>query len=184
MTANNPYQKIIEGCKANDRRCQEELYRMFFGKMLAMCRRYTQDEDQQISIINDGFLKVFKKIDSFKGEGSFEGWVRRLVFTSLSDFFRKENKYLKFMIFDTPDTVLKSESEETLFYQDIINLIDRLPEKTREVFHKYAIEGYTHKDIGADLNISEGTSKWHLSEARKKLQLLLRERKIYSSNVR
>lgn len=149
-----------------------------------MCRRYTQDEDQLISIINDGFLKVFKRIGSYEAKGSFEGWVRRLVFTSLSDFFRKENKYLKFMIFDTPDTVMRSDSEETLYYQDIIKLMDRLPEKTREVFHKYAIEGYTHKDIGAEMNISEGTSKWHLSEARKKLQQLLFERKIYNSNVR
>jgi len=180
----NTYDHLIKGCKANDRRSQEELYRTFFDKMLAMCRRYTQDEDQQISILNDGFLKVFKKIDTFKGEGSFEGWVRRLVFSSLSDYFRKENKYLKFMIFDTPDSELPSESEESLYYQDIIKLIDRLPEKTKDVFHKYAIEGYTHKDIGAELNISEGTSKWHLSEARKKLQELLRARKIYNSNVR
>ena len=149
-----------------------------------MCRRYTQDEDQQLIIINDGFLKVFKNIHSFKGEGSFEGWVRRLVFTSLSDYFRKENKYLKFMIFETHDSILNSESEESLYYQDIINLIDLLPEKTRQVFHKYAIEGYTHKDISTEIGISEGTSKWHLSEARKKLQKLLKERKIYSSNVR
>ncbi len=184
MTSKDKYGRIIEGCKANDRRCQEELYRIFFDKMLIMCRRYTQDEDQQISIINDGFLKVFKKIDTFKGEGSFEGWVRRLVFTSLSDFFKKENKYLKFMIFDTPDSVLKSKSEETLYYQDVISLIERLPVKTKEVFRKYAIEGYTHKDIGEDLNISEGTSKWHLSEARRKLQQLLKERMIYNSNVR
>lgn len=184
METKDTYSKIIEGCRANDRRYQEELYRTFFNKMLAMCRRYTQDEDQQISIINDGFLKVFKKIDTFKGEGSFEGWVRRLVFTSLSDYFRKENKYLKFMIFDTPDSELKSESEESLYYQDIIKLVDRLPGKTKSVFYKYAIEGYTHKDIGKELGISEGTSKWHLSEARKKLQQLLKERKIYSSNVR
>lgn len=183
MTKTNTYKRLIEGCKANDRKSQEELYRTFFNKMLAMCRRYTQDEDQLISIINDGFIKVFLKIDTYKGSGSFEGWVRRLVFTSLSDFFRKENKYLKFMIFDTPDSVLKSDSEESLYYQDIISLIERLPEKTKEVFHKYAIEGYTHKDIGEELNISEGTSKWHLSEARKKLQKLLKERKIYNSNV-
>ncbi len=88
------------------------------------------------------------------------------------------------MIFDTPDSEQKSEPEETLYYQDIINLIERLPEKTKEVFHKYAIEGYTHKDIGIAMNISEGTSKWHLSEARKKLQQILKARKIYNSNVR
>ena len=88
------------------------------------------------------------------------------------------------MIFDTPDSEYKGSSEESLYYQDIINLLELLPEKTREVFHKYAIEGYTHKDIGKEMQISEGTSKWHLSEARKKLQQLLKERKIYNSNVR
>ena len=184
MSTPNPYRKLIEGCKANDRKCQEDLYRLFFDKMLSMCRRYTQDEDQQISIINDGFLKVFKKIDQYKYEGSFEGWLRRLVFTSLSDYFRKENKYLKFMIFEKEDTPIAALPEESLYFQDILELVNLLPNKTRQVFHKYAIEGYTHKDIGEELEISIGTSKWHLSEARKKLQHLLSERKIYNSNVR
>ena len=184
MDGKTTYHNLIKGCKANDRKCQEELYRLFFNKMLAMCRRYTQDEDQQITIINDGFLKVFKKIDQYNHKGSFEGWVRRIVFTSLSDYFRKENKYLKFMIFEKEDSHIDAIPEESLYFQDIIKLVDRLPNKTREVFHRYAIEGYTHKDIGEELNISTGTSKWHLSEARKKLQELLSERKIYNSNVR
>ncbi len=184
MATETKYRKLIDGCKANDRKCQEELYRLFFDKMLSMCRRYTQDEDQQISIINDGFLKVFKKIDQYKFEGSFEGWVRRLVFTSLSDYFRKENKYLKFMIFEKEDTPIAALPEESLYFQDIIELVNLLPNKTKQVFHMYAIEGYTHKDIGVEMQISEGTSKWHLFEARKKLQQLLSERKIYNSNVR
>lgn len=184
MGDKSTYRRLIQGCQANDRKCQEELYLMFFDKMLSMCRRYTQDEDQQISIINDGFLKVFKKIDQYKFEGSFEGWLRRLVFTSLSDYFRKENKYLKFMIFEKEDTPIEAIPEESLYFQDIIKLVDLLPNKTRQVFHKYAIEGYTHKDIGEELQISIGTSKWHLSEARKKLQHLLSKRKIYNSDVR
>lgn len=184
MIEQSTYRHLIEGCKSNDRKSQEALYRLFFDKMLAMCRRYTQDEDQQISIINDGFLKVFKKIDQYNYGGSFEGWVRRLVFTSLSDYFRKENKYLKFMIFEKEDMPISAIPEESLYYQDVIELVNLLPLKTKEVFHKYAIEGYTHKDIGEELNISTGTSKWHLSEARKMLQQLLSERKIYNSNVR
>lgn len=184
MKTTTTYRKLIDGCKANDRKCQEELYRLFFDKMLRMCRRYTQDEDQQITIINDGFLKVFKKINQYNFEGSFEGWIRRLVFTSLSDYFRKENKYLKFMIFEKEDRVVPALPDDSLYFQDIIELVNLLPNKTREVFHKYAIEGYTHKDIGQELNISTGTSKWHLSEARKKLRQLLSERKIYNSNVR
>lgn len=178
------YQDLIDGCQRNDRASQERLYRLFFDKMLAMCRRYTQDEDQLVSIINDGFLKVFKKIGQYDHQGSFEGWVRRLVFTSLSDYFRKENRYLKFMIFDVDDADGQVESNESLYYQDVIKLVDRLPSKTKRVFTMYAIEGYTHRDIGEALGISEGTSKWHLSEARKQLQKLLSEQKIYNSNVR
>jgi len=184
VKSSNSYRQLIEGCKANDRQSQERLYRLFFDKMLSMCRRYTQDEDQQITIINDGFLKVFKKIDQYSYEGSFEGWVRRLIFTSLSDYFRKENKYLKFMIFEKEDTPISALPEESLYYLDVIELVNLLPNRTKEVFQKYAIEGYTHKDIGEELGMSSGTSKWHLSEARKKLQSLLKERKIYNSNVR
>ncbi|MEE9438102.1 MAG: RNA polymerase sigma factor [Saprospiraceae bacterium] len=184
MDSNEKYRQLIDGCKQNDRKSQEQLYRCLFDKMLAMCRRYTQDEDKQITIINDGFLKVFKKIDTYNYSGSFEGWVRRLVFNSLSDYFRKENKYLKFMIFNDEDIDKGYEPAQELYYQDIIKLTDFLPSKTKKVFYKYAIEGYTHKDIGKTLNISEGTSKWHLSEARKKLKELLSKRNILSSNVR
>lgn len=184
MASPSPYQNLIDGCKANDRSAQEKLYRTFFDKMLAMCRRYTQDEDQQISIINDGFLKVFKKIEQYDHKGSFEGWIRRLVFTSLSDYFRKEKKYLKFMIFEEHDSNLQPESIHGLYYQDVIELVEHLPQKTMEVFRRYAIEGYTHKDISIELGMSIGTSKWHLSEARKRLKELLKERNITSSNVR
>ena len=88
------------------------------------------------------------------------------------------------MIFEKEDTPISALPEESLYFQDVLGLVNLLPNKTKDVFHKYAIEGYTHKDIGEELGISIGTSKWHLSEARKKLNLLLNERKIYNSNVR
>lgn len=184
MGTEDTYLPLIEGCKANDRRSQEKLYRLFFPTMLSMCRRYTQDEDRLITIINDGFLKVFKKIDTYQHTGSFEGWVRRLVFTTLSDYFRKENKYIKFMIFDDGENDVSTEAEHNLFYNDIIELVELLPEKSKEVFYKYALEGLKHRQIAEELNISEGTSKWHLSEARKKLKVLLKNRNIINSNVR
>ena len=157
---------------------------MLFDTMLSMCRRYTQDEDQQITIINDGLLKIFKKINQFKDDGSFEGWARRLMFTTLSDYFRKENRYLKFILFEPKETHLDPSMESDLYYNDIIELVKLLPFKTQKVFTMYAVEGYTHQDIGDQLSISVGTSKWHLSEARKKLRLLLKERNIHNSHVR
>jgi len=170
---NSSLTKLIKGCAANQRRAQEELYRLFFPKMIAMCYRYTSDDDRALMIVNDGFLKVFQKIKTFEHRGSFEGWVRRLVFNSISDHFRKEKKYMKLMVFE--ETEKKSEELvlDRLFYDDLLKLVNKLPGNTHKVFNLYAIEGYNHREISELLHISEGTSKWHLSEARKKLKQLL-----------
>ncbi len=164
---------IIHGCVDNKRSSQEALYKMFFPKMMSMCLRYTSDEDKAMMILNDGFLKVFKKIHTFEYRGSFEGWVRRLVFNSISDFFRKENKYLKLMLFEEAEKETKELVIDKLFYDDLLKLINKLPGNTHKVFNLYAIEGYNHREISEQLGISEGTSKWHLSEARKKLKQLM-----------
>ncbi|GLR20094.1 RNA polymerase sigma factor [Portibacter lacus] len=169
--------KIISGCIANKRRYQEELYKMYFSKMIAMCLRYTSDQDTAMMVVNDGFLKVFKNIQNFENRGSFEGWVRRIIFTSLSDYFRKENKYLKFMIFEEPEKKSDETILERLFYDDLILLINRLSGNTHKVFSLYAIEGFNHREIAEKLCISEGTSKWHLSEARRKLKEIIKESK-------
>ena len=166
-------EEIIEGCIHNDRKAQEALYRQYFHGMWAMCQRYTQDEDRLMSIVNDGFLRVFKKIHLYQFKGSLEGWVRRIVYNALSDFFRKENNYLKFLILEERDKKIGASVNEDLYFEDVIQLVDRLPITTKKVFTLYAIEGYTHKEIGQQLNISDGTSKWHLSEARKKLKKMI-----------
>jgi RNA polymerase sigma-70 factor (ECF subfamily) len=165
--------KIIEGCKNNNRSSQEDLYRLYFPKMIAMCFRYTSDEDKALIMVNDGFLKVFQKIGSFENRGSFEGWVRRLVFNCISDYFRKENKYMKLMLFEEAEKREDNLVLDSLFYDDLLKLVNSLPGNTHKVFQLYAIEGYNHREISELLNISEGTSKWHLSEARKKLKKLL-----------
>ena len=141
--------------------------------MHAMVKRYTRDEDRALMIINDGFLRVFKKIQSYTYKGSFEGWVRKLVFHSISDHFRKESKYLKAVVFDMQDREVRGDVLPELFIEDLLKLVESLPNSTKEVFKLYAIEGYPHKEISIKLGISEGTSKWHLSEARKKLKKIL-----------
>jgi RNA polymerase sigma-70 factor (ECF subfamily) len=145
-----------------------------------MVRRYTNDEDRALMILNYGFLRVFQKIKSYSFKGSFEGWVRKLVFHSISDYFRKESKYLKTIVFDIHDRDVEGSVLPELFIEDLLKLVEKLPKATKEVFKLYAIEGYPHKEIGQKLNISEGTSKWHLSEARKKLkQILIQNNYIY-----
>lgn len=164
---------IIAGCKSNNRKSQEKLYRMFFPKMFSLCTKYTNDEDNSMMILNDGFLKVFKNIHQYDGRGSFEGWVRKLVFHCLSDFYRRENKYLSLLIFEEKDVQGDFRIIDQLYFEDLMKLIDKLQGNTHRVFNLYAIEGYTHREISELLSISEGTSKWHLSQARAKLKSFL-----------
>ena len=89
---------LVEGCVRNDRIFQERLYRRFFPTMMQMCMRYASDRDEAMLIVNNGFLRVFQKIDTFAFKGSLEGWIRRLVFHSLSDYFKKQPKNVHFLL--------------------------------------------------------------------------------------
>ena len=141
---------------------------------MAMCMKYTKDEDKAMFIMNDGFLKVFQKIGSFRHEGSFEGWVRRLVYHTLADFYKKEKSYIKFIeIEEAGKQQTPATQSDALEFEDLILLLDRIPFRSAEVFKLYAIEGFSHLEIGEKMEISEGTSKWHLSNAREKLRTIL-----------
>ncbi|MBT8190226.1 MAG: RNA polymerase sigma factor [Saprospiraceae bacterium] len=164
---------IIEGCKNNDRKSQERLYKEYFPSMIYMCMRYIHDKDRAAEIVNDGFLKVFKKIGQFEFRGSLEGWIRRIVFHSMSDNIKKNANYLKFMVFEEYDKRTGNEVMNKLYEEDILKLIDHIPPASGDVFVLFAVQGYSHKEIAEMRGISVGTSKWHLSEARKKLQSLI-----------
>jgi RNA polymerase sigma factor (sigma-70 family) len=164
-------EQIIQGCIANDRRSQEILYRYFFPKLLAMCRRFTMDEDRQVSIINDGMLKVFTNIRQYQGIGSLEGWIRRIVFNCLSDHFRKDKNYIKGVLMEEKDMVFRPEALSKLYYEDIMVMVESLPGMMQNVFKSYELYGFSHKEIGETYQISEGTSKWHLSKARERLRV-------------
>ncbi len=167
--------ELVEGCVRNDRRAQELFYRTFFPEMLRMVRRYTRDEDTALEIVNNGFLRVFKKLDTFAFKGSLEGWVRRLVYHSMADYFRSNARYLHFLVLEERDDVVPERSHDTFFEEDILKIVGQLPPVSQEVFRLYAIEGYSHGEIAENLNMSEGTSKWHLSTARQKLRQQLIE---------
>ena len=166
-------QELVEGCARNERRAQEAFYRLFFPEMMRMTRRYTRDEDIAIEIVNNGFLRVFKKIHTFAFKGSLEGWVRRLVYHSMADYFRDNARYLHFLVFEERDEAVPESGHETFYEEDILRAVSTLPPVSQEVFRLYAIEGYSHAEIALQLSISEGTSKWHLSTARQKLRALL-----------
>jgi RNA polymerase sigma-70 factor (ECF subfamily) len=136
--------------------------------------KYTRDEDKALLILNDGFLKVFQKLGTFRHEGSLEGWIRRLVYHTLADFYKKEKSYIHFIQFDVPDHLeVEASPSDNLEFQDLIGLLDKIPGRSAEVFRMFAIEGYSHEEISTKMNISTGTSKWHLSNAREKLRTLL-----------
>lgn len=166
-------EEIIKGCANNNRFHQEILYKKYFHTMYVYAMKYTKDEDEALSIVNDGFLKVFKNAHQFSFKGSLEGWIRRIVFHAISDYFKSNAKYLKNIIFEEVEQKTTNGILDKLFMSDLIKLINKLPPATAKVFKFYAIEGFTHKEIGDLLNISAGTSKWHFADGRKKLQQML-----------
>jgi len=150
--------------------------------MMSMCLRYANDQTEARTILNDGFLKVFKNIHTFQFKGSFEGWVRRLVFNCLSDYYKKKNKKIKFLALDHKDKGGTNSVLSSLYEEDILKLIEQVPPTSADVFSMFAIYGYSHKEIAAAKNISEGTSKWHLSNAKKILQNLIYKQSINYKN--
>lgn len=177
-------EELVEGCARNERRAQEALYRRFFPEMLRMCRRYTRDEDTAIEMVNNGFLRVFKKIHTFAFKGSLEGWVRRLVYHSMADYFRDNARYLHFLVFEERDAAIPERGHEIFYEEDILRAVGTLPPVSQEVFRLYAIEGYSHAEIAVNLGMSEGTSKWHLSTARQKLREILSVQSLPHNNQR
>ncbi len=173
---NNPLliDKAIEGCLAGDRKSQEELYKLFYVPMMRLCMRYTQCEYDARSVLIAGFLKVFNNIQKFDNSKSvFSTWLHQIMINTCLDHIRsKKNIALSELenaadVFVQPGTDAKYEAEEILI------MIRTLPPATQAVFNLYFIEGYAHKEIAEMLNISEGTSKWHLSEGKKKIKSLL-----------
>ncbi len=171
---------LIEGCVKNDRRYQEALYMKYFDKMYRMCVRYIKSEDDTLSVLNKGFLKVFENISSFEGKGNFEGWVRRIIYHTMIEHFRSQKSYQKFIVLDPGDDVISSGGVQSsalgeLYYEELLELLAELPPKAALVFRLHAIEGYTHPEIGEQLSMSENTSKWYLAKARKQLQDLIKK---------
>lgn len=169
-------EKIIEGCKKGKNRYQEELYRMLAPKMYGLCLKYSNNKDDAKDIMQDGFIKVFQKIDQYTEKGSFEGWVRRIMINTALEKYRSQvTIYSLDERMPITDEGVNSTVIDELSAEDLLGLIRQLTPKYRMVFNLYAIEGYNHKEIGELLGISEGTSKSNLSRARLILQEKVKE---------
>lgn len=162
---------LIKGCLALDHRMQEELYNRYSPKMYAVCLRYANNTDDAKDLLQDGFIKIFKNLERFRAEGSFEGWMRRVFVNTSIEHYRK--KVNMFSTSQREDILVEDSSLnalDKLAERDIIALIQQLSPGYRTVFNMYVIEGYSHKEIGAMLGISEGTSKSQLARAKGILQ--------------
>ncbi len=168
--------EVIEGCKRGDRHAQKLLYERFSGKMFALCSRYIKDKMEAEDVLVKAFTKILDRINQYKNEGSFEGWVRRvMVNESLSYLRRNKSMYVETDIEAADKEPNFERLENELEAQDLLKLISELPSGYRIVFNMYAIDGYSHKEIGEELGINESTSKSQLSRARAVLQKRLIE---------
>ena len=170
--ATNPAElhDIIAGCMRNERGAQEKLYRMFHARMMGVACRYLPDRSLAEDAVNLGFLKAFKKIDRFSFQGSFEGWLRKIVLRSALDSIRENEKYNDKIVFVEKEEYIERDHGDRMYYDQLLQLINTLPKTTRTVFNLSVMDGLQHKEIAELLGMSEGTSKWHLSEGRRILK--------------
>lgn len=168
-------EKIVEGCIAGKRKAQSQLYQKFSSGMLGICLRYCRNPEDAEDVLQEGFIKVFRSIQSFRGEGSIGGWIKRIM---INTAITHNKKYITFqhaqVELDDTMEIEEQENEEMVFQpvdpEKLLRYIQELPEGYRTVLNLYVFEGYTHKEIAESLSISENTSKTQLFKARKFLR--------------
>jgi RNA polymerase sigma-70 factor (ECF subfamily) len=171
-----PLRDLLNGCLEKDRRSQEQLYRWLSPRLFAVCLRYAGDREAAEDILQEGFIKLFQKLSSYRHEGSFEGWARRIFVNTAIEHFRKIKPVLS-LEEESPmhEPSLQETGITQLEAKELSALIQELPVGYRTVFNLYAVEGYNHAEIGEQLGISEGTSKSQYSRAKKWLQERLKK---------
>ncbi len=176
---------LIQGSIEGDSRIQEVLYHRFSPKMYAVCLRYSGNADDAQDLLQEGFIKVFKNLGKFRGDGSFEGWIRRIfVNTSIEHFRKKVNLYT---VTETQEVTIEDKEWnvlDSLAEKDIITMIQELSPGYRSVFNMHVIEGYSHKEIADILGINEGTSKSQLARAKVVLRKMVENRLDTTSHIK
>ena len=173
---------IVEGCVNGKRKYQKKLFELFYGKMMGVCLRYAKNSDEAKDMVQNGFIKVYAKLNVYNFSGSLEGWIRRIMVNTAIDQIRKNKKdpfsidddaRFKNLEEDIPFDVEETEMETKIKAEQAIKAISELSPAYKMVFNLYVIEGYTHKEIADYLNVSEGTSKSNLAKAKQKLRKVL-----------
>jgi RNA polymerase sigma factor (sigma-70 family) len=173
---------LVERCAKQDRDAQQALYKSMYSKMLTICYRYSRRPEEAKDLLQDGFIKVFKKIEKFTFNGSLEGWIRRIMVNNAIDYYRlNKNKFAMSEVYLVEDQLSEIEDEEEeiepeIDGKEILACIQELSPGYRAVFNLYVLDNYSHAEIAEKLNISEGTSKSNLAKAKRNLRKLLQEK--------
>ena len=166
--------KLIKECARQNIEAQEQIYRLYAGKMFGLCLKYSRNKEEAEDNLQDAFITIFEKIHQYKHKGSFEGWMKRIVINTALQKYR-DKKILHIIHDQIEDKELTVDIEDSSFsLDDLLKLIQELPNQYRLVFNLYVMDGYSHREIADELLISEGTSKSNLSRAR----AILREKLI------
>ena len=170
--------EIIQGCRKQNRKAQQALYDRYSPKMFGVCKRYVKNYEDAEDVLVEGLFKAMKNIHQFSGNGSFEGWIRRIVVNQALMHLRKAHNFK--MTVEISNVEIKSVAtvEDELAAQDILKLLDKLPTGYRTVFNLYVIEGFKHREIAEQLGISINTSKSQLILAKKRLRSLVEQNQI------
>jgi RNA polymerase sigma factor (sigma-70 family) len=169
-------QIVIRGCLNNDRRAQEELYKRFYPAMMSLCLRYVRSREDAIEVLNDAFLKVFRQIGRYDAaRAALYTWMRTIVINTALDSLRKQKaiRDREMQPGGEEEPGIDNEALAKLSGDELLAMILRLPVTTRLVFNLYIVDGYAHKEIASLLSISEGTSRWHLNDARRQLKMII-----------
>ncbi len=167
--------QLVKACQQGNAKAQRRLYERYASKMLSICRRYLADDMEAEDVMVEGFVKIFDKIGEFRSEGSFEGWMKRLMVNEALMALRKKKAEGFAIGIDLAEGEVYDGMGSKLEAEDLMSMIAALPQGFRTVFNLYAIEGYNHAEIAELLGISEGTSKSQLSRARVVLQQKIRQ---------
>lgn len=165
----------IQGCMAQSQKSQKKVYETYFPVMMSIVRRYIKGDEEALDVLNQGFIKVFKKIDQYHFGNSFEGWCKRIIINTALDHLRAHKRYRDIFSFDAimPTYQVYNDGLNKMSIDELLAIIDTISPVSKVVFNMFAIDGYSHKEIAEKLAISVGTSKWHLSSARRQIRAKL-----------
>jgi RNA polymerase sigma factor (sigma-70 family) len=174
--------ELIFRCKKQDRMAQEELYKLYSAKLFGLCLKYSDNKEQAEDTLQDGFVTIFQKIDQYRDQGSFEGWMKRILINTALQKHRKQKVYDIINEEQLEEPEIEVDDDE-LSVDYLLECIQSLPERYRQVFNMYVMDGFSHKEIANMLQISEGTSKSNLARARMSLKERIEKHRTIKNSV-